>query len=81
MKQLNENQLSQVSGGLSVSGLLDFIRGIGHSRDEGKVDWTNPNTQPSNGYGLGDIAGGAVVAIIGAAVAGINYLVKSSRAK
>lgn len=35
MKQLNENQLSQVSGGLSVSGLLDFIRGIGHSRDEG----------------------------------------------
>lgn len=76
MKVLREADLIQVSGGLSLSGILDFIRGIGHTPDQGKIDWTNPAVQPSQGYGLGDIAGGLVITAIGAAVMGITGIIK-----
>lgn len=75
MKVLREVDLTQVSGGLSLSGILDFIRGIGHTPDQGKIDWTNPAVQPSQGYGLGDISGGIIITVIGAAALAITGMI------
>ncbi|MTH45709.1 hypothetical protein [Intestinirhabdus alba] len=61
MRNLNNEEINQISGGSLTSAILDYFRNLNSGGDSGKQDWQSSSTTPSPALGKGDQYGAAIV--------------------
>jgi len=71
MRELNNKEISNVSGGSLTSLILDFFKNLNGSSQEESTEWTRPENIPAANTISGQAFGMGVVGVIAAVAFGL----------
>ena len=69
MRELKDNEISNVSGGSLTSLILDFFKNVNSSSQQEPTEWTRPEKVPPVNTISGEAFGMGVVSVVGAVAA------------